>query len=241
MKLLTHNFRGNIEVHLFSDWHLGDALSNLELIKQRIEYVRVRNNARVVCLGDLIDCAIVGSKGDTYGAVSTPGEAINILSDLLWPVRNKIIAWVEGNHEDRVYRTTGISINSIVSDRIESLDVYDPLSVQLELVGSGASYTGYLTHSSGGGGTVGAKANSSQRLSAVVQCDLYLSGHTHMPLVFSSGYLQGNTMCPQLYITSGAALSYGGYGERGVFKPSSFMQPVLLLNGETKQMSVRMS
>jgi hypothetical protein len=235
---------------MFSDWHWGDPLSDTKLIKHRIDYITNTPHAYVVCVGDLADCAILGSKGDVYGAVKTPGQQIDELVELLTPVKDKILAWVEGNHCARIYRSVGIWINKQVAAQLGKLDVYDPIAVQLDIsVGClsrrtsemrPARYKGYITHGSGGGSTVGAKANRSESLKNITLCDFYISGHTHQPMVFAGDCLRDGKQLTQLFVTAGATLKYGGYAASGGYRPASTMNPYLILDGTIQKMSTAM-
>ena len=239
-----------IEIHMLSDWHRGDPLSDTKLIRDRVEYIENTPNAYAVCMGDLADCAISGSKGDTYGAARNPGEQIRELVSLLEPIKDKVLLFVEGNHERRIYNTAGIWINEQVAAQLGKLEVYDPEAVILDLrfgqltrrqsEGRKASYTGYITHGSGGGGTIGAKLNRLQKLAEIIPCDFYMQGHTHQPAVFSQCYLSPSRkgMETQLFLNAGASLQYGGYGAAGGYKPASTMNPVLILNGQKQGMAV---
>ena len=80
-------FAEQIEIHPMADLHLGDFNSDYKLIMERIEHIKNTENAYCILDGDLMDCAIASSIGDTYGANLQPMEQLKQLSVkflLLW-------------------------------------------------------------------------------------------------------------------------------------------------------------
>ena len=103
-------------------------------------------------------------------------------------------------------------------------------------------YTIYLTHGSGDGRKEGGKIQRLADYSQIVDADIYVCGHTHLPASFKTGFARPSaanssiTYCTKLYVNSAAKLNYGGYGDTGGFKPSCTDTPIILLNGEKKEM-----
>ena len=56
----------SVELHPLADLHIGDAMSDWELIQSEIKRVLETPNAYCVLNGDLMDTAIASSIGDTY-------------------------------------------------------------------------------------------------------------------------------------------------------------------------------
>jgi hypothetical protein len=103
-------------------------------------------------------------------------------------------------------------------------------------------YTIYLTHGSGGGRKEGGKIQRLADYAQIVDADIYICGHTHLPASFKTGFARPSaanssiTYCTKLYVNSAAKLNYGGYGDTGGFKPPCTDTPIILLNGEKKEM-----
>ena len=104
-----------IEVHTLADLHIGDAMADFKLIMERIEYIKNTKNAYCILGGDLMDTAIASSVGDTYGANLKPMEQLKQCVKIFEPIKDKILAVLPGNHENRVYRFDGIDITEIGS------------------------------------------------------------------------------------------------------------------------------
>jgi hypothetical protein len=107
-------------------------------------------------------------------------------------------------------------------------------------------YTIYVTHGSGGGRKEGGKVNRLADLAAIVDADIYVTGHTHLPLVFKESYFRVSgsnssvAMVDKLFINTAASLDYGGYGDLQGFKPASKKSPIIILNGTKRDMEARL-
>ena len=210
----------------------------------------------VILNGDLMNTALRNSVSDVYGELMSPMQQISHMVDLLRPLANKIIGVTAGNHENRVYRNDGIDTTRLVCRELGIEDRYAPEGVLIFLHfgtrnGHGRHkdkstkqwYSIYATHGSGGGRKEGAKAIRLADMAATVDADVYIHSHTHLPMVMKEAYFRTNpancSVClvPKLFINTGAALEYGGYGQAQEFKPSSIDTPVIRLDAATKQMS----
>ena len=69
-----------IEIHTFSDWHIGDKHCAMDQILAEIEYVKNTANAYVILNGDLLNNATKASVSDSYAELLTPMEQITSLS-----------------------------------------------------------------------------------------------------------------------------------------------------------------
>ena len=103
-------------------------------------------------------------------------------------------------------------------------------------------YTILVTHGSGGGKTVGSKANRLADLVAIADADVYLYGHTHQPMVFKEGFMRVDwrnhslSNVDRLFVNSGAFLDWGGYAEQGQYRPSVISTPHIFLDGNKRRM-----
>ena len=112
----------SIEIHTFSDWHIGDKHCDLDAIKQQIAYVKDNKNVYAICNGDLMNNATKTSVSDCYAESVPPMEQLQNLCDLLEPIKDKILILTQGNHEARTYRADGIDLTALLS---RQLGIYD--------------------------------------------------------------------------------------------------------------------
>lgn len=243
-------FADKIELHAMSDLHIGDSLCDYKSILERINHIKNTPNAYCILDGDLMDTAIASSIGDTYGAGLQPMEQLNHCVKLFEPIKDKILAVLCGNHEQRVYRQDGIDTTLLMCTQLGIAEKYTPttalLFVRFGEVGKCHNrpqlYTIYVTHGSGGGRKEGGKVNRLADLAAIVDADIYITGHTHLPLVFKEAYYRTScqnssvALVDKLFVNTAASLDYGGYGDKQGFKPASKKSPVIYLDGHKREM-----
>lgn len=236
-----------MELHPLFDLHIGDNLCDALMIQEKIEYIRTTPNAYCILGGDLMDTAIATSVGDTYGANLQPMQQLEVCVKLFDPIKDKILAVVPGNHENRVYRTDGIDITAIMAAQLGLQGKYSATSSLLFIrLGSDktdgyhrrkVAYTAYTHHGNGGGKREGGKINALADMANIVDADIYICGHTHLPAVFRTGYFRTSyanssiNYVDKLFVNAAASLNYGGYGETAGFKPTSKLNPVIYLSG----------
>lgn len=246
-----------INLHTFADWHIGDKSCKMDEIREEIDAVKKDPNAYVILNGDLLNNATKNSVSDSYAEVLTPQEQVNTVTALLGPIADKILMICGGNHEARTYRESGIDLTAIVASNLGLLSRYVREGGVLFL-GLGETtttsqkggpkrmqrYTVYATHGSGGGRKEGAKAIRLADMAAIVDCDLYLHSHTHLPMAIKEAFVRVDSHCfstyivDKLFVNTSAKLGYGGYGQTYEFKPSSTESPVVRLDGHKRAMKV---
>jgi predicted phosphodiesterase len=235
-----------IEIHPMADLHIGDSMSDFKLIMERIEYIRDKGNAYCILDGDLMDTAIASSIGDTYGANLQPMEQLKQCVKIFEPIKDKILCVLPGNHENRVYKSDGLDITELFCAQLGIPEKYSPTTALLFIRfgkqpmrrhGRPFLYTAYVTHGSGGGRKEGGKVNRLADLASIVDADIYIHAHTHLPLVFKEAFFRVSgsnssvSLVDKLIVNTAAALNYGGYGDKQGYKPASKRSPVIHLNG----------
>ena len=107
-------------------------------------------------------------------------------------------------------------------------------------------YTLYVLHGSGGGRKEGAKAIRLADMASIIDCDIYIHSHTHLPMIMKQGYHRIDdrnnavALVTKLFVNTASNLHYGGYGEAQEFKPTSNDTPVIYLNGRKKIFEARL-
>lgn len=245
----------SIELHPLADLHIGDAMSDWELIQGEIKRVLETPNAYCVLNGDLMDTAIASSIGDTYAATHQPMEQLEMCVKLFQPLAdaNKILCVVGGNHENRVYKSDGIDMTYLMCKQLGIAERYSPTTALIFLRfgrlqkhnhGRKACYSIYMTHGGGGGRKEGGKINRLADYANIVDADAYICSHTHLPAAFKTGFYRVDPrnnavgMVTKVFVNTAAALNYGGYGDKQGYKPSSTDNPVLIFSGSKRQIKV---
>ena len=247
---LSENFK---EIHIMpvADYHWADPNSDHDKIMEDLKYIEEHDNCFAILNGDLMDCAISSSIGDTYGATLSPMEELRECVKLFQPIAQKILCVVPGNHERRHYKTNGIDLTELMCRQIGVEDRYSPTTVLLflrfgEQTGKQhnrkVAYTIYVSHGNGGGRKEAGKIQRLVDLSTIIDADCYVVGHTHLPALLKDSFARpcmannSITYGTRLYINTSAKLNYGGYGEVGGFKPPCTDTPIIHLSGTRKEM-----
>ena len=240
-----------IEIHPMADLHIGDNMCDFKSIMERIAYIKNTPNAYCILDGDLMDTAIASSIGDTYGANLQPMEQLKQCVKIFEPIKDKILAVLPGNHENRVYKSDGVDLTEIMCSQLGIPEKYSPTTALLFIrfgrqMGKNHNrpqfYTAYVTHGSGGGRKEGGKVNRLADLASIVDADIYIHAHTHLPLVFKESFFRVSgsnssvALVDKLFVNTAASLNYGGYGDKAGFKPASKRSPVIFLHGLKRDM-----
>lgn len=243
-----------------ADTHLGDPHADEELLRNRIEYIRTHDDVYTILCGDILNNATRSGVSDVYGERYSPMGAIQRAVELFRPIAHKIIGIVDGNHEARTLKDSGICLGQIIAAELGLSDKYcsEGLFIFLrfgqsrsgvyESNGSGKRrrmcYTIYVTHGNGGGKRAGGKLNALEELAGIVDADVYISGHVHLPGNFKECFYRvdaRNSMIMNVektFVSLSAYLKYGGYGQRMGFKPASLSAPMIAFDGTRKNVEV---
>ena len=165
-------------------------------------------------------------------------------------------------HENRTYKKEGINLSALIAKQLGLAERYTPTAAVLfirfgkmsngykESNGSGnirkVCYTVYVLHGSGGGRKEGAKAIRLADMASIIDTDIYIHSHTHLPMIMKQAYHRidprNNTVAlvDKLFVNTAANLNYGGYGEASEFKPSSKDTPTIYLSGIKKAYEARL-
>lgn len=245
----------SIELIPLADLHIGDPHCDMGLITEKINYIK--NNKNVYCLlnGDLMNNSIKQSVGDVYSEKLTPMDQLAKVCILFEPIKDKILAVTNGNHEFRSWRWDGVDLMKLFCMQLGIVDRYANESALIFLrfgeqnshkSFAPVSYVIYVTHGSGGGRKEGAKAIRLADMASIVDADIYIHSHTHLPMVMKQEFhrveLRTSTvnLVPKLFVNTAAMLNYGGYGEFAEFKPASKDTPHIYLNGKIKKFSAKL-
>lgn len=257
MQIITHDLGQEYdELLLFflSDTHIGEGLCCYDEIIQLVSIVASLPNARLVVNGDMINNAIKTSVSDIYSEKMNPDEQIDMIVEILRPVRDKIVVYNKGNHEDRTYKLTGISVSKQVCRALFNdgyKDIYSG-GAFLCFLSFGknkgresrrTSYSMYGMHGSGGGKLLGSKVNRVEAITPTIDADIYVHSHTHeqfaIPRSRKKVDLRNKKCVDEEYtiVNTKAWMDFGGYGEEYGFKPSSKRFHYLTLDGNRKDVA----
>ena len=250
----------SVEIHTFADEHFGDEHCDVKRLLARIEHVKNTPNAFCILNGDIIDNATKTSIGDTYAQAFAPMEQLQKAVEMFEPIKDKILCITHGNHENRTYKKEGINLSYLMAAQLGVSDKYTATSAVLFIRFGKTSrgrkeksgdvrrvcYTVYVLHGAGGGRKEGAKAIRLADMASIIDTDIYIHSHTHLPMIMKQGFhridLSNSAVASvdKLFVNTAANLKYGGYGEAGEFKPASMETPIIYLDGRVKDFRARL-
>lgn len=247
---------GALKIVVMADLHIGDAHCDLPLIRERLKSVQEEPDTALILNGDILNNATKTSVSDCYSEVLPPMEQIQRAVELFEPAKDKILAVTTGNHERRTYNKEGIDLMEVFARQMGLYDRFAPGAALLFVSfgrcsrrksdGRPMTYSLYINHGSGGGRKEGAKAIRLADMASIVDADVYIHSHTHLPMIMKQGFYRtceaNRSVAPvsKLFVNTAAALDYGGYGEIQEYKPTSKDTPVIYLDGHKRGMTARL-
>lgn len=242
----------SIELHVFADEHIGDCNCDIPRLIERINHVAETPNAFCILNGDILDYASRSSISDIETREYNIMEQLDKAVELFSPIKNKVIAVTNGNHEARGYKKEGFDISRVIAKQLGLEDIYSPdaayvfLRFGKDLVGGHHGrrvlYKIFVNHGGGAGRKEGSKAIRLADMAYVCDADIYIHSHTHLPMVMKQGYFRPNDSnssiqnVTRLFVNTSSNLDYGGYSASKEYKPNSKDTPVILLDGIKKDM-----
>lgn len=240
-------------LYVIADAHIEDKHHDADLMQKTLQTIKGDDHALVIINGDILNTALRNSVSDVYGEKMNLGEAIDYVSKMLEPIKDKIVAGTIGNHEYRAYKEAGIDVMNVIFANLGITDRYlcEGGVIYIRLGQNGkrthgrefppkVCYSVYVTHGGRGGGSVGSTANALARMPSVCDADIYIHSHTHTPLSYRSGYYRldpyncSSTFVDRLFVNTAAMLGYGGYAQMKEYSPASKRTPCIVLNGRAK-------
>lgn len=188
-----------IHIYIIGDVHYGSSLCNEKALSKYIDRIKSTDNAYWIGGGDLCeyitpndikrwdvtglpDSLFQGSPVDVKARLSDVIKwQIDGMVDKLYPIKDKCIGLIEGNHETSMTRYASRSVHQEVCTRLGTNDLTSESFVRLlrKRCSSTLMTTIFICHGHGGGRTAGSEPNHLDRLTNMFEADIYLRGHSH--------------------------------------------------------------
>ena len=241
-----------VEIVPIADVHCGNELFAEAEFKRTIDYILEEPEdpkmARICLLnGDLTESVTKSTKaGDIFAQTMTPAVQVATMLKYLRPLaetskkypQGKILSYCAGNHDEGRYKDTGISAAESIAvglgleDRFSTDGCYSFIILRRKQASNDRlNISIYNTHLSGGGSTVGGKANRVQKagVNGGILADIIVGSHVHQPITFKEDFIlpdKRNIIQKTVtYVVTNAFLRYGGYSQRGGMKPATISVP----------------
>ena len=227
-----------VEIFIAADIHTGSAEFD-ESKWSKFEELLKRQDSYVIFAGDQCEYATKQSKSDIYTQALSPRRQKDWWIEHLRKYKNKVICIVDGNHEyNRASKEADdfplydIALALGIEDRYRSEAAFVDIGVgHIGTAGKQARYVFRVQHQ--------AKNNVSYGTADGFEgIDVFVSGHTHKPMDKPLGKIVYNPFKKCVIqkdvenIVSGHFLRFGGYGERGGYRPTSEKLYSVILSGK---------
>lgn len=180
-----------VEIWPISDMHVGSREFNEGPLAKAVRAIASEPNRYVVLGGDLADNATRSSVGDIYRATMSPRDQPQYVAELLYPIKDRILTVVSGNHCWRTMKDVDLDPMAMVSAKLGVEHLYEPDISFIKLIAgprpathtrTPPNYCICVTHGAGGGMMLGAGLNKAEPFAMALGVDLFISGHTHRPM-----------------------------------------------------------
>lgn len=253
--LIQKHFPKNEDILIvpIADVHLGAAEHMESAWREFRTAIQNDENSYIILCGDLINNSTRNSVSNVFDEVMRPREQKRLMTEMLMPLRDRILCAVPGNHEGRSGRDADDDPCYDIMCKLDLEDLYREnmafLKIQIgKADGNGTrnpTYTFAITHGSGGGILTGGAVNRAERFGyAIDGVDALISGHVHKPFVSHPGKIKVDTnnnkvsIKPFHVVTCSSWLEYGNYACRKMLLPSSHIPQKILLSGKLKEIKI---
>ena len=201
------------------DVHLGAPTCDVDKFLGTVDYIK-RSRSRVILMGDLMEAASKHSVGAGWvEQVQSPQRQLDALYNVLKPISSQILVLLDGNHEFRIRKQSGLAVSKILAKMLGVK--YGGYSCFVYLRVKKFNYVIYAQHGSSNAWYPHTKLTAAMRTARHTDADVYLYGHTHelLPLSVPRQTLNKRSKSikarKQYFVLTGGFLEYhGSYAER---------------------------
>jgi len=217
-RLSLNSKKNYSDVIFLGDVHWGSPQCDKERFKKMLEYC-VKSNTYVFLMGDLVEMATRESVGSGVYEQEFIGQTqYEQMMDLLRPLADKklILGTHNGNHEDRVYKSTGVNVGKLMARELRVPYLGDACWNEFK-VGK-QTYSIYTLHGRTGSRFDGTALLALERISTSFFADGVFCGHSHKcinSIVLMQRSVNGRVVEHKKHLLiTGSYVKYdGGYGQ----------------------------
>lgn len=250
--MIRHKFDEGIEVYPISDLHIGSKEFNEGQFQRVSREILEQPNRYCVIAGDIVDNGIKSSVTSGYDAVMQPAAQRKYAAEILYPLRDRILCFVSGNHEARSARESDTDVAELIASKLDLEHLFKPDIAFLDISCGKRPHHGVrpprycvaVTHGAGGGMLLGSGINKAEPFAQAIGCDLLITGHTHRPITAPSARLvpdlgKGIMILREIRLLTGTAyMDYGGYPSRKMMRPVTIRQNKAILSDNSFDIAV---
>lgn len=255
-EFITHKFpdRQDIRIYVIVDVHLG-AKEHLEREwNQFCDNILKDENARIILAGDLINNGLKSSVSNVYEETMRPREQKRVMTEMLRPLKDRILCATTGNHERRSGKDADDDPTYDIMCKLDLEHLYRENMAFVKLLfgdtcrGDGKRNPAYVlavTHGAGGGFYTGSSVNKAENFAYIFDgIDALVVGHCHKPFETYPEKIKVDAHHNKIYpvpikvICGTSWLAYGGYAMQKMLRPASHVKQVMTIRGKKKEISI---
>jgi predicted MPP superfamily phosphohydrolase len=238
-----------VELYPLSDLHVGNRYSDIDHFRKFLEFILEKPNRFIIFNGDNANNAIKSGVSNVYHETMPPSKQKKFLIGELKCVKDRILCFVEGNHEARSTKDVDQSIVEDIATALGKEELYREDEAFLKLCfGTGNTstnrqcYTAYVTHGAGGGKRAGSGLNNLELLALSADADMYIIGHGHKAIAHKNVIRKIDTRnnvineTLRMFVMSSSWQGFGGYASKKMLIPSAQGSVPIILSGKEKKM-----
>jgi hypothetical protein len=207
------------------DVHLGNNLHSSAIFKRHAEWLAREPYTLTFNGGDLIENSILGSPG-IFSQDSIPDTQFDNALKVIYPLKDKMLFALSGNHEFRTFRQTGFDLAKHLA---QSLGIeYFPDFCFCSIRWKGQTFRIAAHHGTGAAQSPGGQRNAARKDMPWLEADVYWTGHLHQPLVdlvyrVDNNQQTGRTFTRQSFaiVSPSYVKFFGGYGAAKRYAPGA--------------------
>lgn len=242
----------DITIYPIADVHLGAAEHMEGAWREFRTNILQDPNAYIVLAGDLINNATRSSVSNIFDETMRPREQKKLMTEMLEPLRDRILCAIPGNHEGRSGKDADDDPMYDIMCKLDLEDLYREntafLKIQLGQGDHSPAYMMTVVHGAGQGVLTGGVVNKAERFGyAIDGCDILILGHSHKTFDTFPGkikidpYNNKVSIKPFCVVNCSSWLSWGGYAARKMLLPTSTVVQKIVLSGRKKDMQIIVS
>ena len=207
------------------DVHLGSPTCDIDKFVKTMAFIKA-TDCKIILMGDLLEAASKSSVGSGWvEQTASPQDQLDALKEVFKPIKDKILLVLDGNHEERIWKNSGISVSKVLADHLGA--PYGGYSAFVYIRVGKQNYVVHAQHGSTGARYLRTKMHAAMKTAEHTDADLYLYGHTHELASAVQPYRRYDKrgryvgMKKKRFVLTGGFLNYfGGYAERKNMNPS---------------------
>lgn len=241
--LVPEKGKDGVFVMFVGDVHLGSPQCDIPRFERMLDYC-LKNNIYLFLMGDMIELATRDSVGSGVYEQEYAGQSqFEKMMDYLSPFakRHLILGFHNGNHEDRIYKATGVNIGKMFAKELGCRYLGDACWSRFKV--GNQFYNIYTMHGRTGSRFDGTSLLALERISTAFYCDLIAMGHTHK-IITSTVIIQKveNDMVREhkkTLLITGSYLKYdGGYAQTVGLPISKLGSPLVEFHADKKDIVI---